>query len=69
MRNCKKVEARERLIKTKQNKNKTDGSLDMTGGLLVMVAITEAHSMFFFHNFWFPERSQVIRDYNAGAKH
>ena len=41
----------------------------MTGGLLVMVAITEAHSMFFFHNFWFPERSQVIRDYNAGAKH
>ena len=43
----KSVEARERLIKTKQNKNKTDGSLDMTGGLLVMVAITEAHSMFF----------------------
>ena len=39
----------------------------MTGGLLVMVAITEAHSMF-FHNFWFPERSQVIKGLNAGAK-
>ena len=45
--NEKVSKARERLIKTKQNKNKTDGSVDMTGGLLVMAAITEAHSMFF----------------------
>jgi len=45
-------------MKTKQNKNKTDGSWYMTGWLLVMVAITEAHSMFFFTIFGFQREAK-----------